>query len=296
MIDEEFQSGNFQMTENQKANFQITKPDIPQCVILAAGASTRLRPLTDTIPKCLLKIGGKMLLERTIENVLASGITEIAIVVGYRAETIREFVKQRYSQIRIRFIFNPNFAHTNNAYSLLLARRFLEDTDGRVNKNFLLLDSDIFFSEKLLQSFLDQFCQEFLEPGQSKTGQCLVAIRVSGEHNEEEIRVKVNEHGAIVQIGKNTPLAETYGESIGIELFSQNASARLFTVLEQRVRSGEGRSEFYEMTFQKMIEEGVFFKAVDMSTFPAIEIDTPEDLRSAEKLALDFLSPKTDVG
>ncbi len=284
------------MTENQVANFQITKPDIPQCVILAAGASTRLRPLTDTIPKCLLKVGGKMVLERTIKNVLASGITEIAIVIGYRAETIREFVTQRYSQTRIRFIFNPNYAHTNNAYSLLLARRFLEDADGRVNKNFLLLDSDIFFSEKLLPVFLDQSYQDSMECRSGNSRHCHVAVRVSGEHNDEEIRVKVNENGAIDLIGKNTPLAETYGESIGIELFSQNASGRLFAVLEQRVRSGEGRSEFYEMTFQKMIEEGVVFKAVDVSTFPAIEIDTLEDLRSAEKLALDFLSPDTDVG
>ncbi len=276
------------MTENQSLNYRITKPDIPKCVILAAGASIRLRPFTDTIPKCLLKVGAKTLLERTIENVLASGITEIAIVVGYRAETIREFVKQRYSPRRIRLIFNPNYAHTNNAYSLLLARRFLEDIDGRVNKNFLLLDSDIFFSEILLPVFLNQSYQDYSECGPSISHQCHAAVRVTGEHNEEEIRVKVSEHGTIVQIGKNTPLAETYGESIGIELFSHNASARLFTVLEERVRSGEGRNEFYEMTFQKMIEEGIVFKAIDVSMFPAIEIDTQEDLQRAEILSLEL--------
>ena len=276
------------MTENQSLNYRITNPDIPKCVILAAGASTRLRPLTDTIPKCLLKVGAKTLLERSIENVLASGITEIAIVVGYRAETIREFVKQWYSPLKIRFIFNPNYSHTNNAYSLLLARRFLEDADGRANKNFLLLDSDIFFSEKLLPVFLKQSYQDYSECGPGVSRQCHVAVRVTGEHNEEEIRVKVHEHGTIVQIGKNTSLAETYGESIGIELFSHKASTRLFAVLEERVRSGEGRNEFYEMTFQKMIEEGIVFKAIDVSMFPAVEIDTREDLQRAEILSLEL--------
>ena len=284
------------MTESQLPNYRITNPDIPKCVILAAGTSTRLRPLTDTIPKCLLNVGGKILLERTIENVLASGITEIAIVVGYRAEKVREFVKQWFPQQRIRFILNPNYARTNNAYSLFLARRFLEDKDGMVNRRLLLLDSDIFFSEKLLPLFLGQSCQEFLESEQSKAPQCHIAVRVSGEHNEEEIRVKVNGHGNIVLVGKNTPLAETYGESIGIEVFSAKTSARLFTHLEQRIRLGDGRNEFYEITFQKMIEEGITFKTVDISLFPAMEIDTREDLQRAERLSLDLLFPNLDVG
>ena len=295
MINEEFQGINFQMTYSQLLSYRIALSDIPKCVILAAGTSTRLRPLTDTIPKCLLKVGGKILLERTIENVLASGINEIAIVVGYQAEKIREFVKQWFPQQRIRFILNPNYARTNNAYSLLLARRFLENKDGKVNRKLLLLDSDIVFSEKLLPIFLEQSCQEFIASEQSLAWQCHIAVRVSGEHNEEEIRVKVNDNGDIVKIGKNTPLVETYGESLGIEIFSANTSARLFTQLEQRVRRGEGRNEFYEMTFQKMIDEGITFKTVDVSRFPAMEIDTLEDLQRAEKLSLDLSSPNLDV-
>jgi choline kinase len=160
----------------------------------------------------------------------------------------------------------------------------------------LLLDSDIFFSEKLLPFFLGKSCQEFLESGQSNARQCHIAVRVSGEHNEEEIRVKVNSHGDIVLIGKNTPLAETYGESIGIEVFSAKTSARLFAHLEQRIRLGNGRNEFYEITFQKMIEEGITFKTVDISLFPAMEIDTREDLQRAERLSLDLLSPNLNVG
>ncbi|MGD1045422.1 MAG: phosphocholine cytidylyltransferase family protein [Bacteroidota bacterium] len=268
--------------------------NIPKCVILAAGASIRLRPLTEAMPKCLLKVGRKTLLERTIENVLAVGIKEIAVVVGYQAEMIREFVKRQFPQQRIRLILNPNYTHTNNAYSLLLARRFLEDENGKVDRSLLLLDSDIFFSQRLLPILLEQSCQEFPELKQSESWQCHVAVRVSGEHNEEEIRVKVNCNGNIVLIGKNTPLAETYGESIGIEIFSTRAAAKLFTVLEQRMRNNEGRDEFYEMTFQKMIEEGITLKAVDISPFPAIEIDTLEDLQRAERILLDLSSPNLD--
>jgi choline kinase len=263
------------LTERQLPNYPITKSNIPKCVILAAGASTRLRPLTDAMPKCLLKVHGKTLLERTIQNILTAGIKEIALVVGYRSAVIREFVKQRFPQQRIRLILNPNYASTNNAYSLLLARRFLEDENGKVDYTLLLLDSDILFSSKLLPHFLGT------EPANK------IAVRVLGEHDEEEIQVGRNPDGNIFFIGKRPVLIKTPCESIGIELFSAEAAARLFSVLERRVRQGIGRSEFYEVAFQEMIDEGTKLKAVDVSAFPSIEIDTLEDLESSEQLKVD---------
>ncbi len=261
-----------EMINDQSQNHLITKSQFPRCVILAAGASTRLRPLTDSKPKCLLEVGGKALLERTIENVLDAGVKEIAIVIGYRGEMIREFVKRRFPQIHIRFILNPDYTETNNACSLLLAKRFLENKEGNVGSNLLLLDSDILFSSKLLPIFLSSPLQD------------CIAVRVSGEHNEEEIRVKADGYGNIVFLGKETQLNETYGESIGIELFSVETTAHLFTILEQRVRSGVGRTEFYEASFQEMINHGTQLKAIDVSAFPAIEIDTVEDLQLAERM------------
>jgi choline kinase len=263
------------VTETQQPNYRITKSDIPKCVVLAAGTSTRLRPLTDTMPKCLLKVGGKTLLERTIENVLAAGIKEIAMVVGYRAEMIREFVKRLFPQQRIRLILNPNYARTNNAYSLLLAHRFLEDKNKKVVHNFLLLDSDILFSNKLLPHLL------------SAEAKSKIAVRILGEHNEEEIQVRINSDGNINFIGKRPDLNNAFGESIGIELFSAEVAAKLFAFLERRVQNGMGRSEFYEAAFQEMVDVGVILKAVDVSAFPAIEIDTPEDLELAERLTID---------
>lgn len=268
-------NNKYPMTDHQSPNHLIIQLQIPKCIILAAGVSTRLRPLTDSKPKCLLEVGGKLLLERTIENVFAAGIKEMALVVGYKAQIIREFVKSRFPNKRLRFILNPNYATTNNAYSLLLARRFLEEKDGTIDQGLLLLDSDILFSSNLLP---------FLLRNEAKDK---IAVRISGKHDEEEIRVSVESNSNIRMIGKEITTAETYRESIGIEIFSPEAVRWLFDTLEKRVRKGIGRTEFYEASFQQMIDEGAKFKAVDVSAFPAIEIDTPHELQIARRFVLD---------
>ena len=60
-------------------------------VILAAGMARRLRPLTDDKPKCLLKVGERTLLERTINAMQQAGITEFVVVTGYRGNMIHDF-------------------------------------------------------------------------------------------------------------------------------------------------------------------------------------------------------------
>jgi NDP-sugar pyrophosphorylase family protein len=60
-----------------------------KCVILAAGSATRMRPLSNDLPKCLLPVGGKPILQRLIENVSIAGVEQIGIVIGYNAQSIR---------------------------------------------------------------------------------------------------------------------------------------------------------------------------------------------------------------
>jgi choline kinase len=252
-----------------------------KCIILAAGTATRMRPLTTNLPKCLLSVGGKPVLQRAIELVAAAGIEQIGLVIGFQGEAIRAFVKKQFPFLRVRFIVNPKFESTNNAFSLLMGREFFT---GRSKENkslddLLLMDGDIVFSPHLLPFFL----------GEGSPNR--IAVKVAGQHDDEEVRVKIDGSGNVLVIGKTIPLADAYGESIGIEFFSSTSAQRLFEIIEHRVRRGDGRNEFYEASFQAMIDQGVRFKAVDVSAFPAIEIDTPEDLRAAEALAATEREP-----
>ena len=64
-----------------------------KAVILAAGIASRLRPLTDTTPKCLLKIGERCLLERAFDALIQNGFDEFIIVTGYRQQQIVDFYR-----------------------------------------------------------------------------------------------------------------------------------------------------------------------------------------------------------
>ena len=87
-------------------------------IILAAGMASRLRPLTNNTPKCLLKIGERSLLQRSIDALIINGIKEFVIVTGYLHNQIEDFVKQQYPDINISFIHNEIYNSTNNIYSL----------------------------------------------------------------------------------------------------------------------------------------------------------------------------------
>ena len=117
-------------------------------VILAAGMAKRLRPLTDKCPKCLLAVGERTLLQRTVDAMMKAGINELVVVTGYKAEMIRDFLTAHYPSLTIHFIDNPDYAHNNNIFSLWLTRPF---TEGR---EFLLSDSDILFDPQIIATVL----------------------------------------------------------------------------------------------------------------------------------------------
>lgn len=233
-------------------------------VILAAGMAKRLRPLTDERPKCLLTVGERTLLQRTMDAQIAAGITEWVVVTGYRANMIRDFLTQHYPQLTIHFIDNPDYAHNNNIFSLWLTRPYTDE------KDFLLMDSDILFDPKILPEVLKQ------------PGSVLALNR--HELGEEEIKVILDAEGRVVEISKVCSIEQAIGESVGIEKMTADYSTALFKELEQMIE-GEGLIDiFYERAFERLIPQGHTFRIVDTTDFFSIELDTVEDFENAQKL------------
>jgi choline kinase len=235
-------------------------------VILAAGAGSRLKPLTDHVPKCLLKVGVKSILEMTIENLLATNNSEIIIVTGYLENKIREFIRERFRHLQITYIYNELYASTNNIYSLWLAK------DEVLGNDMMMLDSDIVFDERIISKLQN-----------SGYKNCLALKR--HEVHDEEIKVKTDAHGCVIEIGKEVNVSQAEGESIGIEIFGKEALTELYFILDRKVVTEKEVNQFYEAAFQELSDNKLFI--VDTTEYFCMEIDTEEDLKIAEGLSLN---------
>jgi choline kinase len=233
-------------------------------VILAAGMAKRLRPLTDTKPKCLLEVGGKTLLERTVRAMQQAGISEFVVVTGYRADQIREALTSIVSPQNITFLHNADYEHNNNIYSLWMAGEVVR------GKDFLLMDSDILCDPAAVVRIAEQ------------TEPALALNR--HECGEEEIKVIVDADNHIVEINKTCNPADAIGESVGIEKMTADYSTALYRELDQMILKEGLVDVFYERCFERLIPQGYTFRVVDTTHYFSYELDTPEDFQRAQEL------------
>lgn len=234
-------------------------------VILAAGMARRLRPLTDTRPKCLLEVGGRTLLQRTVDAMAAVGIRELVVVTGYRGEMIRDFLLTYHSSlITYHFLHNADYAHNNNIYSLWMAGQVVR------GKEFLLMDSDILCDPAAVAAVASQ----------------PVSALALNRHElgEEEMKVVVDADNRITEISKTCRIEEALGESVGIEKMSAAYSEALFRELDQMIEKEGLVDIFYERAFERLIPQGHTFMVIDTTSFFSYELDTPEDFQRASEL------------
>jgi choline kinase len=231
-------------------------------VLLAAGRASRLRPLTDTLPKCLLDVGGRSIVDRAIATLAEHGIGRFTVVDGFMGDQLRAALTASFPHEWFTFVRNQRWETTNNAYSLMLAQDACDEP-------LLLLDADIVFEPDVLRLLLSQD-----QPNR-------LALRTSGDWGEEEMKVTLDEHGRVTNIGKHIRPEEAAGESVGLEVFAPDTARKLFATLRRRMLM-EGRvNEWYEATFAELVERGTKIDAIDLGTRKCLEIDTAEDLARA---------------
>jgi choline kinase len=243
-------------------------------VILAAGMAKRLRPLTDTKPKCLLKVGNRTLLERTVRAMQQAGVTEFVVVTGYRGDQIRSFLENlepldNLEKPTFHFLHNADYEHNNNIYSLWMAGEVVR------GKDFLLMDSDILCDPAAVVCIA-----QMQEPA--------LALN-RHELGEEEIKVIVDADGHITEINKTCNPADAIGESVGIEKMTAAYSEAIYKELDQMITKEGLIDIFYERAFERLIPQGYTFKVVDTTDYFSYELDTPEDFQRAQELIPEAL-------
>jgi choline kinase len=199
----------------------------------------------------------------TIDNILKAGINDFVMVTGYRENMIKDFIAHKYPSLNIEYLTNSDYENNNNSYSLWMAKE-------KITSECILLDSDILFDYRIIEKILN-----------SPHDTCL-AVNTNHKLGEEEIKVIVDSTNKILHIGKALIPEKSYGESIGIERFSYDFFKKLGKVLDRKIIDEKNVNEFYEASFQELIDGGNGFFAVDVSEYKSMEIDTPEDLTRAK--------------
>lgn len=227
-----------------------------RAIILAAGKGKRLDEIRGEDPKCLIEIGGVSLIERQIQTLRTTGIDDIAIVVGFRAEHVRERCGPDLT-----YIENELHTSTNSLYSLWLARDLLRE-------GFVVLNADVFFHSQMLADLMSAQHENAL----------LVSYEPNVPLGDEEMKVKVRK-GLVVEMSKEMDPAEADGENVGIVKFGSTGAALLIEKMDALVAAG-GLKEWAPRAFQEFTHVGQLH-AISTRGYPWIEIDFPEDYRRA---------------
>ena len=236
-----------------------------KAIILAAGIASRLRPLTNDRPKCLLEIGDKCLLQHAFDGLISNGINQFVIVTGYLHTLIEDFLSSHYPNISITFIHNDRYDSTNNIYSLWLAQPAAE------GEEIILLDSDILFDPAIVTRLLTSSHPDILALNNHPLG-------------EEEMKVITDELCRVKEISKTCSIKQAAGESIGIERMSPTYTKALYRELEQMILNEGLDNIFYERAFERLIPQGHTFYIEDTTDLFSTELDTIEDFNTAKQL------------
>lgn len=237
-----------------------------KAVVLAAGMGRRLQPLSRTVPKGLIVIGEKSLLQHSLDALKENGINDVILVVGFLQEVIQREFGQEYRGLKITYVVNEKYQTTGSMYSLSRAK------DAIGNDDIILLESDLLYDPKAIAITLKAPFKDFV----------LVAdVSQSGD----EVYICVDKNKRIVELGKNIPdesKQRALGELVGISRLSRGFLAKLFERAEVNYRSREFNYHYEECVFS-MSKLGYPVYALFCKNLLWIEIDNKADLKRARK-------------
>jgi choline kinase len=231
---------------------------INQCLILAAGNGTRLRPVSDGLPKPLVQFRGRPILEHVILRAHQARIDNFVIVVGYRSDVIRSWFDSRWhGDVSVTWVENPDY-HKQNGISALKARNELHD-------NFLLLMADHIFEPETVKVLTRQPLAR---------GEVILAV----DSNIDRVfdlddATKVRRNGKfIVDIGKEIPNYDALDTGMFL------CSPALFDELDSATR--DGNCSLSDGMRQLARERRL--RALEIGKANWQDIDTPAALAHAE--------------
>ncbi len=242
-----------------------------QALILAAGMGKRLGDLTKENTKCMLEINGKTLIEQSLEKLNTVGITKLILVVGYKQQNVKDLLGNQFKNIEIVYVENPDYATTNNIYSLYLAKDYLIEDDT------ILLESDLIFDVSLLEMLLDDPRKNLALVDKYQSWMDGTVVKLDAEDNIVHF---------IPKKYFNYNEREQYYKTVNIYKFSKEFSKNSYVPFLTAYSIALGNNEYYEQVLRIITTlEDQDLKALRLSpNHKWYEIDDIQDKDNAESV------------
>jgi choline kinase len=246
-----------------------------RAIILAAGRGMRLQqPEEEQLPKCLLKFGGRTLLERHLLLLKNAGVHEVVLALGFRRDLVEAEIDRLGWHPRPEIVVNERF----ELGSVLTVHTIAEPmTRGG---DVLLMDADVLYHEGIMTA---------LVAGAQPVNRLL--IDRDFEAGDEPVKVCVRD-GVPVELRKQVAAGlqyDTIGESVGFFRFDAAGSLRLAALVAGYVKGGRANLPHEEAVRDLLLERSQVFDIADVSGLPWIEIDFPNDVIRAARDVLPTL-------
>ncbi len=241
-----------------------------QALMLAAGMGKRLGKYTEACTKCMVEVGGRTLLDRAVEALRLAGITKFILVVGWECDKLVRYVQEHITGMEFEFVYNYDYAETNNIYSLYLARENLARDDT------LLMESDLIFDKELLREIVQDPHKDIVtvapyEPWMDGT--------VTTLSEDGTIRAFIEKKDFLFQN------ADTYYKTVNIYKFSKEFSRKQYIPFLEAYVTAYGKNQYYEKVLKVLAYlSQTHLKAFVLHDVSWYEIDNAWDLDIADTL------------
>ena len=238
----------------------------PIGIILAAGVGSRLRPLTDDVPKCLVPVAGIPILQRQIEALYACSINRIIVVAGYKSNQVVNLC-QNYPDI-VEVLVKHSYSSTNNMYSFYMVAQNLGEA------SVLLCNGDVVFDRDIISSLLKSDWRN------------LIGVQPN-QYDDEAMKVVVDSQDRVIELSKGVAVSSAHGVSIDIYKFCPLALKEIVKIAT-RIIVDEGKINLWTEVAVSEALRRIEFRPFDIGAHRWVEIDNFADLTLANEIFTDI--------
>jgi len=233
-----------------------------KAVILAAGMGKRIRSSIKT-PKAFIRINGKPIIHYSLKNLKKAGIKDVTIVIGYMGSFFKQEIGPSFEGININYVLNENYNNTGSMHSL-------SQTEGLIDSDILLLESDLLYELKAIIELIS-----------SPHPDLILVAPISGSN--DEVFICMDDFNFITNLGKDIHnKEEAKGELVGITKLSLNFLKKLFKIAKKDYRNNKMEKDYEKVIFN--LSSMYPIKCLFIRDLIWIEIDKMKDLDKAKKI------------